>query len=91
MPVCQLPRCNKVISQTFVKSLTDPTYAKTLATCHMIRVRVTVNMAEMIEEGSGTSSPVRRQNEGSGTPSLVDFSSFCEMLREERESARAER
>ena len=33
----------------------------------------------------------RRQNEGSGTPSLADFSSFREMLREGRESARAER
>ena len=33
----------------------------------------------------------RRQNEGSGTSSLADFSSFREMLREERESARVER
>ena len=48
-------------------------------------------MAEKIGEGSGTSSPTRRQNEGSGAPSLADFSSFFEMLREERESARAER
>ena len=48
-------------------------------------------MAEKIGEGSGTASPVRKQNEWSGAPSLANFSSFREMLREERESARAER
>ena len=42
-------------------------------------------------EGSGTSSPARRQNEGSVAPSLANFSSLREMLRKERESAQADR
>ena len=42
-------------------------------------------------EGSGTLPLVRRLDDGSGTSSLANFSSFREMLREERESARAER
>ena len=48
-------------------------------------------MAEKTGEGSGTSFPAQRQNEGNGTPLLAYFSSFREMLKEERESARAER
>ena len=47
-------------------------------------------MAEKAGEGSGTSSPARRQNEGSGTPSFADFSSFREIMREERETWAAE-
>ena len=39
-------------------------------------------------EGSVTSSPARRHNEGSVAPSRAALSSFFEMLKEERESER---
>ena len=43
----------------------------------------------MADRNDERSSP--RASGGSGAPSFADFSSFPEMIREEREAARAER
>ena len=47
-------------------------------------------MADQNDEGSGASSSSRGSG-GGGAPPFADFSSFREMIREEREAARAER
>ena len=52
---------------------------------------VTVGLPNMIMADRNDEHLLPRASGGSGAPSFADFSSFREMIREEREAARAER
>ena len=71
----------KTCYSTYVlQALRNQAYSKTLATFIVVTVSV---MADRNDECSA--------GEGSGASSSSDFSSFREIIREEREAARAER
>ena len=80
-----LSGCNKdVLFNLRVSSLTEPDLYK-----HASELLEVVTGSVMADRNDKRLSP--RASGGSGAPSFADFSSFREMIREEREAVPAER